>query len=69
MFSLSTLALGLLPLAVVATPMPQGGPGVPNKSFELYAYGDEFGGLPVIYYQGKNRTCRDVEELWADFPS
>lgn len=58
--SLSALALALLPLAAVASPAPQGPgggaapgpPGVPAEAFMLYAYGDDFGGLPVIYYKG-----------------
>ncbi|KAH8648703.1 hypothetical protein BX600DRAFT_518062 [Xylariales sp. PMI_506] len=33
-----------------ATPPP--GPGVPSNQFELYAYGEGFGGLPVFYWNG-----------------
>jgi hypothetical protein len=58
---LSALALALLPLAVVAAPAPQGGgPGVPDSPFMLYAYGDDFGGLPVIYYKGVTYYIGDM---------
>ena len=55
----SLLTLGMLPLAIQAAPQssepPSPGPGVPNMGFELYAYGEEFGGLSVFNWNG-NRT-------------
>lgn len=55
------LALNLLPLAAWAA--PQASPGVPNNVFELYAYGDGFGGLSVFNWNGEHEalvsTCKD----------
>ncbi|KAK9419338.1 hypothetical protein SUNI508_01315 [Seiridium unicorne] len=51
----SILVLGLLPLAARAAPQgepPQPGPGVPATGFELYAYGEGFGGLSVFNWNG-----------------
>ncbi|KAI1847861.1 hypothetical protein JX265_013903 [Neoarthrinium moseri] len=47
----SIFALGLLPLAAQAVPTPDA-PGVPSSSFQLYAYGEGFGGLSVFYWNG-----------------
>jgi hypothetical protein len=55
----SIVVLGLLPLVARAAPQgpgtepPQPGPGVPNMGFELYAYGEGFGGLSVFNWNGK----------------
>jgi hypothetical protein len=52
----SIVTLGLLPLAVRAapqsSPQPGHGPGVPTMTFELYAYGEGFGGLSVFNWNG-----------------
>ncbi|KAI0127256.1 hypothetical protein BJ170DRAFT_683101 [Xylariales sp. AK1849] len=53
---LTGLVLSMLPLAVLGAPqdgsVPHPGPGVPNNQFELYAYGEGFGGLSVFNWGG-----------------
>lgn len=54
----SILTFGLLPLAVLAAPQgpgnepPSPGPGVPQNVFDLFAYGEGFGGLAVFNWNG-----------------
>ncbi|KAH6661020.1 hypothetical protein BKA67DRAFT_654164 [Truncatella angustata] len=50
------IALGFLPLLTLAAPQGSDsqapGPGVPNNVFELYAYGEGFGGVSIFNWNG-----------------
>ncbi|KAF3024801.1 hypothetical protein E8E14_008913 [Neopestalotiopsis sp. 37M] len=72
----SLLTLGMLPLAIQAAPQssepPSPGPGVPNMGFELYAYGEEFGGLSVfnwngLAFLGNASLANDTEAAQVEF--
>lgn len=60
------LTVGLLPLTTLAAPQgtgdqtPQPGPGVPDNVFELYAYGEGFGGLSVFNWNGKHNAMQEL---------